>query len=223
MKRNLFIKSVGAIIFAIASATGYTLDVTQITNFGFKWLPLIFFGIFCIVAWIFIDQYGQISKLQDTKPSIKVETTKEGNILYLKVRNNGAEGIFRGQIELTSNDTQVWSLPHYYGYWKYGNEAETNILKGQDDLIQIAEVVSRPNSISEFLNIIFYDEKACYANYISTSSHLIGAKITDENGNTKPLAKNLYKLHVTISASPELKEGVYQRQLSFNIDGWLNR
>ena len=71
MVKRLWTRVVGAIIFAIVTAVGYSLDVAQITNLNFKWWPLIGFVVFIgLVVWIFIDLHGQINKLIDSKPNI---------------------------------------------------------------------------------------------------------------------------------------------------------
>ena len=224
MNRYLAIKVTGAIIFAIASATGYSLDIAQITNLNFKWWPLIFFCIFIVlVIWIFVELHGKINKLLESKPMINVEQFQEGNIYYLKVHNCGAEGIFKAQLKLTSDDFSVSPLSQYNGYWRYGNKADTKILKGQDDFLKIAELHSSgaPGPISEHLYIWFFDESVNYAHYVSTSTHFLGATVTNQNGSISPLTKHEYIFHVTISSSPELKDGTYQSQFIMNIDGWL--
>jgi len=162
-------------------------------------------------------------KLLDARPSIDVTLEKTqtsgGHINYLRVHNNGAEGEFRAQIELSSDDPSVLCLPHYYGYWQYGNKDATKISKGHDDWLKIAELKSSPPSYSiEHLEIFFYDKTAGCAHPVSTSSYFIGVSITNKDGNTKPMTKWDYKLRVSISSNPELREGVFCRDYILNID-----
>jgi len=162
---------------------------------------------------------NDLKKLQDARPSIDVtldeERTSGGHINYLRVHNNGAEGKFRAQIELSSDEPSVYRLPHYYGYWQQGNKDETKISKGHADWLKIAELKSSPPHYSvAHLEIFFYDTTAGYAHSISTSSYFLEASI----GNTKPMTKWDYKLRVTISSNPELREGVFCRDYILNVD-----
>ncbi len=91
-------------ISAIASATTYTLDITQIIQLEWEWWPLVGFGIFFgLVTWIFFDLYGQVVKLRAGRPNmtlgnrakaetVNYETTSEMDIKFrLLFRNSGTK------------------------------------------------------------------------------------------------------------------------------------
>lgn len=222
MVKYLLAKVGGALVIALASAIGYTLDATQLANIGYKWWPLIGFGFFALILlWIIADLYRANNRLLDVHPSISTEIASEADVFYLKVLNKGAEAMFRAQVSLSSDDPDVWCLPHYNGCWKYNNKDETRILKGQTDSLKIAELHSSrmPGPISQHLEIWFFDPKANYAHGVSTSSHWLGATISSPDGSTKPLTKHKYKLCITISATPSLKEDIYEGHLLLDIDG----
>jgi hypothetical protein len=224
MNKGLTIKVIGAIVAALIAAVGYSLDIAQITNLDFKWLPIIAFIVFVgLVTWIFFEISGQVRTLLETKPSITVEPIKQGDRLFLRVNNNGAEGIFKAQIELISDsDPSVLRLGCYQGIWKFGNKDESKILKGHEDLVNVAELYSSKihEAISQHFKFWFFDKSTNSSNYLSSSSHFLGSTVTRKDGSTHPIEKHLYSLVVTISSSPELKDGYFQKQYTLDADGW---
>jgi hypothetical protein len=95
MNKYLIIKVISALIFAVASTIGYTLDITEITNLDFKWWPLIGLAVFFgLVVWIFIDLYGKNNRLINNKPKLVYQEKRE-TALYI-----GENQIFHG--------LQVW-------------------------------------------------------------------------------------------------------------------
>jgi hypothetical protein len=168
---------------------------------------------------------GDLRDLQESSPSINIERVERfapggGTNYYLKVHNSGAVGVFKAQLELSSEEPSVGALPRYIGCWEDGNKGEARILKGQDDLLKIATAISslRPY-YSIHLEIPFYDPKANYVHSVSTSSYWADAVVTSKDGNVRPMTKWDYKLRVTISSSPELRDGVFCKDYVLNVDG----
>lgn len=131
----------------IASAIGYTLDFKQITNSPFDWWILTIGVATGFAVWIIVDLYKQNSQLLDVRPSIKVEPLVQkrgdGEYYYLKVFNNGAEGVFYAQLEFATDDAWIPScsqLSNYQGYWRKANKTAALIAQGQDDWVEIARV-----------------------------------------------------------------------------------
>ncbi len=203
----------------VATATGYALDISEVTHISANWWLLItlVIGIF-LVGWVIFDLYQQISKLQDDRPSIHVELAKEYDIHYLKVSNKGAKGTFKAQFELTSKEPSVWQLPYYNGHWRLSSKSEAEILKGQSDMIKVAKSIISSKGSSVLLRIFFHDEPTKSERYIETSSYWIGAYVEKENGSKKPMTKWDYQLRVSISSSPSLREGVYHGHYRLNVD-----
>lgn len=220
MHKSFVIKAVGAILFMIATAIGLAQDFMGITRLPMNWWPLITFVAFCVlVIWMISGLYRERSRLLNSRPSIYVEPVREGETFYLKVHNDGEQGIFKAQIQLDAeDDPQVWTLKNYTGHWKNSNRGDLEIMKGHTGWIKIAELISHPNSSSVYLKIWFFDDKLYAANYISSSTHWIGATITSPDGSTKPMTKHEYKPQVRISATPSLREGVYQERFRLNVD-----
>jgi hypothetical protein len=225
MKIKLATKIVSAVIVALVSAIGYALDIGQITSIGSKWWPLIGFIVFIgLVAWIINDLYQQNNTLLDNKPKITVEPSLEASTLYLRIQNHGPEGLFKAQIELSSeDDPAVQVIGFYQGFWKFGNREESTILKGQEDAIKIAELWSSrsPGPMSQCVNFWYFSKSSNFATYIQSSPHFLGAIITNDDGSTHPLKKHLYILKVKISSSPELRDGYFEKQYTLNVDGWV--
>lgn len=220
MKRSFVIKGVGATLSAIATATGVGLDVVGMIRLPVDWWPFLTFFVFCgLVVWMIYGLYRENSRLVNDRPSVYVEPMREGETFYLKVSNNGEKGVFKAQIELESeDDPAVWRLKNYIGYWKNANSGESEILKGHNDWIKIAELMGHASSASVYLKVSYYEGKFNRENYISSSSHWIGATIRSGDGETKLMSKHEYKLRVTISANPSLREGIYQEKFRLNVD-----
>ena len=79
-----------------------------------------------------------------------------------------------------------------------------------------------PGPISQHLKIWFFDFTTNATQYIRTQSYFIGGTISDEEGNTRPLTKDEYKISVTISSNPELREGVYKYDYLLTVDGFIS-
>jgi hypothetical protein len=221
MQKSFKIQAAVALCSAILTVVGIALDIEAITKLPVSWLPLITFVVFCVSVWRMLsDLYSERSRLLNIRPSISVvEPTLEGRIYYLKVHNDGEKGFFKAQIQLEAeDDPSVWKLKNYTGYWKNSNKEGLEIMKGHDECIKIAELVAHTNSCSEYLKIWFFDHRLYAANCISSSSHLIGATVRNVDGEPRPMTKHEYKLEVTISADPSLREGVYKGRFRFNVD-----
>lgn len=220
MHKSFVIKAVGAILCVIATATGLSLDIVGITKLPMNWWPLVTFVVFCVlVGWMISDLYRKNSRLLNAMPSISVEPIREGETFYLKVHNDGEQGVFKAQIQLEAeDDPQVWALKNYTGCWKNANRGDLEIMKGHTGWIKIAELINYPNSVSEYLKIWFFDDKLYAVNYISSSTHWIGATIASPDGDAKPMTKHEYELQVTISANPSLREGVYKGNFRLDVD-----
>ncbi len=82
-------------MLASYTAIDFALNISGITSMGAKWIPLITFIVFALVIfWIIYDLKKANEHLLDSRPTINVEPLKEGEVLYLKVHNKGAEGKF---------------------------------------------------------------------------------------------------------------------------------
>ena len=203
------------------------LDVqTVFPNWNWQYHALIgFFFFVAFMVWMVWDRQTTISRLLDLMPTILVEPIEENGIYYLKVHNIGAEGILKAQINLSAEDPSVSNLQGYDGYWQKANCNESKILPNQFDCIKIAErISSAPDYNSVHLRIYYYNPKLIESLsstggevYSNTATHWLGAYIEHPDGSTVPLTKHEYKLCVTISSSPKLKEGVYQANYILDV------
>jgi hypothetical protein len=232
MVKYLVVKVTSAIILALASATGYALDITQAANIGYKWWPFIALAFFvAIVIWIIADLYNVNSRLLNTKPEITVEPIKEGDVYLLKVTNIGEQAIFEAQISLAPEDPSVSPLSrksHYQACWDNAEKYRANIPKDHSTSIKIAELHSSPPNFNILTWHLFYCDYNNQENYASTSSYFVGAYIVHEDGSKTPAKPTFeYKLHVVISSNPSLRNGTfqedyiisYQRRLEQSITG----
>ena len=224
---NMYTKTslIGSIISFIVQIVGWSVNAMGIsTMFGVQ-IPfgliglggsIVFAGFMSRMVW---EGRREIQRIQDARPSIEVMPEKKpmlgGERCYLRVHNNGAEGTFRAQVELSSEDPSVHMLPTYQCSWEYSDRGDAKILKGQDDLLRIAKLKSSaPNYQTIVIDILFYEACEDDTRSVSMSSYWVGATI-----NGVPMSKFDYKLRVTISASPELREGIFCKNYILNVDG----
>ncbi len=221
-------KLVGGMLNLVATAAGYALDISEVTNVGHDWWLLItlIIGI-GLVGWVVGDLYGQNRKLLDIRPTISVEPVKDNNGYYLKIRNSGAEAVFKAQISLTAEeDPSVGGLSRYDGYWQKANRNEARIFSNQDDYIKIAERIAPPSDLnSVWLNIFYFNPKLIEVlnntggeAHVKTSTHYVGSYIKHEDGSKTLLEKKEYRLDVSISSSPSLRDGIYKGSFKLDID-----
>ena len=79
-------------ISAIASASGYALNITGTTSVQFKWWPLICLVIFVLLlGWAFYDLNHQLQKIRNARPSIKFKNTE---FIRVKIATSKRGGIF---------------------------------------------------------------------------------------------------------------------------------
>ncbi len=214
-------------MLALYTASAIALNITDVIKLGPQWFPLITFILFVfLMSWILLDLKSANSKLLDNRPSITVSPIEKEHTLYLEVHNNGAEGIFRAQIELSAKDPSLGGLTDYNGVWRYSYEPETKILKGHKDYVKIADLIlpapsKEPAPISQGLNIWRFDHPAKPPSTVPTSSHWLGATTQSEDGSTRPLAKLKYELKITISSTPKLREGIFIETYKLNVSGWV--
>lgn len=219
MNKSFVIKTAVAIVYVIGVAVSASLDIQGIINVPVN-LWIVIFIVFCVVvAWMMYGLYKENSRLRDNRPTICVEPVKDGESFYLKVSNKGEKGILKAQIELESeDDPRVWGLKNYIGYWKHAKSDKAEILGGHTDWIKIAELVTSQGLASEYLEIFFYGNSANPQYSMPSSSHWIGATIESKKGEREPMTKHEYKIQVTISADPSLREGVYKEKFRFDVD-----
>jgi hypothetical protein len=220
VQTSFIIKTVGAVLSAIMTAIGVGRNALGITNLPMSWWPLATFIIFlALVGWMIYGLYVENSRLLNDRPSISVEPIREAETFYLRVRNDGEKGFLKAQVQIESeDDPRARALKNYTGCWRDANREGAEIMKGHAAYMKIAERISHPNTSSVYLNIWFFDDRLHEANYISSSSHWIGATVTNADGEAKPMTKHEYRLQVTISADPSLREGVYEGRFRLNVD-----
>jgi hypothetical protein len=131
MVKYLGIRVAGSVILALYTAISTTLDILQKASLNSQWLPVVTFTLFsAIMYWIVYDINRVNTELLNVRPSITVQSIREHDTFYLKVCNEGAEGTFKAQIGLSSEDTTVGYLSNYIGFGSMGMEKMQRYLKG---------------------------------------------------------------------------------------------
>ena len=82
MGKSLAFKVVGAIMSAVATATGLALDIAEVAELQSNWWPLITSALFVfLIGWIIYDLYHQLQRIRNARPSIKFNNTE-----YIRVK-----------------------------------------------------------------------------------------------------------------------------------------
>jgi len=138
-------RGVVAVMSALTTGIGITLDTLQITQLDLKWWTLISFVVFCVfVVWIIADFSSKNKELESKKPSITVNPEFIDDLWYLDVINNGEKGTFTAQLgvfpeeKLSPKRTAVPS--RYDAVWASTNTNRTEIMNGHKDSILLARV-----------------------------------------------------------------------------------
>lgn len=228
MGKKAIVQTVVAILLGFDVAVPMYLNARGLFP-GWIWQYHALIGFFAFVGfmiWIILEKQRTINKLLDSRPTISVEPVRENDSYYLKVCNNGAEGLFRAQITLCSDDPSVWRLPTYDGYWQKANSNASRIFPNQYDYIKIAERKAYPpdyNSVR--LRICYYNPKLVESlsstggeAKCDTEDYWLGSYIERPDGTKIPFEKKEYGLNVSISSSPELREGSYNENFKLDIN-----
>jgi len=216
----LTIKVAGAILAALATATGLALDITQVVGLQPKWWPLITLGVFfALVTWIVIDLYIRNKKLENTKPVIDVTPTRCYDELYLNVTNEGEKGNFTAQISIISSSSGNLNFDRgmmtvgYTALWEKTQANKSEIMKEQSDSIKIASITTANTKLGLVKSLLLHAYDIA-----SNSSHTIPSQSWMVNiGDT--IIKPEYHLQVNISSDPSLKDGAFVRNYIVNLDG----
>jgi len=206
----------GAILAAFFSAVSTALNAF---NFAPKisWALISFISIVLfifIVYWGWLTTSNRVKELEKSKPSIKVSTMRERQWCLLRVTNMGAEGDFRCQIQLTSNDPKLHDIPLYDGVWQ-NSGIQATLFRGQHGFIELADIQDSGHG----LYLRFFQYLQNETNLISSVSGT--QSIVQPNGVKYLPEQYEYRLSVTISSSPELKEEVWGHVYIFNINGFV--
>jgi hypothetical protein len=216
--RKIVWQIIGAIFGALNVAIPLALDAQGLyPNWPWQYHAMVGFIAFAaFVVWMLYDKIKENERLRDSKPSITVEPIKERSDTYLlKVTNNGELATFEAQIQLSDEDPCVFHLsgkPHYRACWDNVEKCQAKIPKGHSASIKLAELYSSPPHFTPLTWRLFYCDNNNAENYATTSCYFPGSYYPHEDGSQTPAIPGYeYKLHVIISSSPSLREGVFKQ------------
>lgn len=193
-------KAVGAVVFALATATGIALDILQITQIDLKWWTLVAFLVSCgFVISIIMNLNNKNRELENKKPFPDITPVTYFDDHLLSVTNNGEKGTFSAQISVLSSNTGniLKDIPAmsvgYTALWSSTKTNESEIKKGHSDSITIANV--RISKVATSLDLIGY-------NVVNKSPYTVLSAAW--NPSIKDAIKPEYWLQVNISSDPSL-------------------
>lgn len=160
MRAIYIFRGVVAMMSAIATGIGITLDTLQITQMNFKWWIIIAFGVSCVfVIWIIADLSSQNKELESRKPTIVVTPVCVEDSWYLEVFNAGEKGIFTAQLyefpEVKPDAGYTPMASRYDALWASTNTNKTEIMSGHSDMIVLAKIQHTPTK--QYFLIKAYD------------------------------------------------------------------
>jgi hypothetical protein len=156
----------------------------------------------------------QLRDLQETRPSIQVETVSDRyDVMFLKVTNLGEHGDFEAQIEMVEGRGFIHgierpTLPIYTGCWELGLGPKASLPQGHSDRLLIGKLEVDHRFWSAGFHMYFYDGRAGRAKDFGTTSwQLVG----------KGTVAARFMLRITISSTPRMKQGPFIR--TYLVDG----
>ncbi len=208
MVKYLWLRVAGAIVLALYTAAATALEVREIATLGAKWIPFITFVVFVVIMfWIVYDLNKANIRLLDDKPSISISADSINEVRYLKVINDGADGLFSAQLSVVrAKGSSIGE--EYDAIWERTNTNESKLMQGQSDYIKVASV--RLTRSESFFELHAYDG--------ASKSERIVKSIKCEPlllKGTKPV----FGIQVNLFSSPNLKDGAFVRAYSVGLSG----
>jgi hypothetical protein len=215
MGKNSLVKTLGTIMGALVFALGWVLNFTRNPNFSPQVIIAIgFILVVGFLCWTIYGLHNAVNSLKESRPSIYVQPKRERQWCLLEVINWGAEGTFRCQIQLASNDDKLKNIPLYDGVWR-DSGIEKKLLKGQSGFLELADIQDSGHGL--YLRFYQYYE---HETSISSSTNGI-MPITQADGIKYLPQKFEYHLVVKISSSPELRDEVFGHVYVLNVEGFV--
>ena len=208
MDRYKVIRRVVGALFGGAGAIGYAINITQVANIGFESWPVIALVICLgIVIWDNHKLGKEIEGLRDARPSIRLSADSINDMRYIKVTNDGEEGVFSAQLSVIRAPGSCVG-EEYDGLWDRNNTNESRLMQGQSDYVRVAWV--RATGSETFLELHGFD---CYRKCQRT----IGT-VKCYEASRKGLPTS-FQIQVSIFSKPSLRNGVVTRAYLVGLQG----
>jgi hypothetical protein len=211
--------------FILAGASAY-LDISNSAPIPrWVWISLFLVG-FIVAPFISFHRLRQerdqikiqLESIRNAQPLIEVTPEMDNrDIYYLNVHNVGEYAEFEAQIEVLEGKSFALGLPEIYSaYWDRTKRDKTEIMKGQKDKLNIATLQMQTRVLSACFRFHYYG-----TSYFGES--LEGIHSVDSTSwipGSDQVLKPAFKLKVTISAKPSLKDGAFSRVYELSPDGF---
>ena len=196
--RNKF-RTGGAIVSLLFTIASHSLFIAGVgTRLGFT-VDLQWFTLGGLVVFVGIMGWW-VYELSSTMPSIEVKIIDDPSGYYLEIFNSGSVGKFKAQLEILDSLDYIFpQSKQVAGHWLIGRR-EPEIMKGQRDKIKIA-TLEMPPQILLVSYRLYCDVDGREAIWANSS---FWNPFTGHTGAW-------FIIKVTISATPELKGGVFTK------------
>jgi hypothetical protein len=208
MDKDVVIRMAVGIVSAVAGAIGTAVSITQVANIGFEWWPTIAWGIFAgMLIWTIRDLHRTNVRLLDHKPSLSVSADSINDMRYLKITNDGEEGVFSAQLSvIRAPGSSIGE--EYDGIWNRTSTHESRLMHGQSDYIKVASV--RATASESFLELYGFDGNSrseCIVRSIKVHESLQKGKIPQ------------FEIQVSLFSNPSLRNGVFTKAYWVGLRG----
>jgi len=208
------------VVAGVASIAGIIINFVQGTIIpSWVWAAIGFLALLIAQFVAFHRVRVDRDRLQrQPAPAIEVTPKIDYHDIYLDVHNIGEYAEFEAQVELLDGRSFAYALPQIYSaYWDKTKRDKTKIMKGQRDRLKIANLELPTRVLSESFRLHYYETS--YFEGVPVE----GIRSVDSTSwipGSDQVAKPRFKLKVTISSNPSLKDGVFSRVYELSPDGF---
>lgn len=161
----------------------------------------------------------QLESIRNAQPLIEVTPKKDNHdIYYLDVHNVGEYAEFEAQVELLEGKSFAFGLPDIYpAYWDRTKRDKTQIMKGHRDRLNIATLEMHIRVLSACFRFHYYE-----TSYFEGSplERIGSVNSTSWIPGIVQVLKPCFKLKVTISSNPSLRDGAFSKVYELSPEGF---
>jgi hypothetical protein len=214
------------IIDFILAGTGAYLDITNAAPIPmWVWITLGLVGLM-VAPFIAFHKLRckrdeirtELDDIRNAQPLIEVTPKKDNRDIYLDVYNVGEYAEFEAQVEVLEGKSYAHGLLDMYSaYWDRTKRDKTKIMKGHRDRLNIATLEMNTRVLSACFRLHYYETR--YFEH-SPVEGIMSFNSTSWIPGSDQVVKPCFKLKVTISSNPSMKDGAFSRVYELSPEGF---
>lgn len=161
----------------------------------------------------------ELVSIRDAQPLIEVTPEIDNrDIYYLDVHNVGEYAEFEAQVEVLEGKSYAFALPTTYSaYWDRTQRDKTQIMKGHRDKLKIANLELQTGVLTASFRLHYYETRYFERALIEGIEFAVS---TSWIPGSDKVVKPCFKLKVTISSNPSMKDGAFSRVYELSPEGF---